>query len=99
MDYPDAYISVTGDIVVFDGDINTSVAFKNCSPFTRCLTHLNDMHVETADNLDLVMNLYNLIECSDNYEQTSGSLWQYKRQEQILNANGNIDNLNTSQIY
>ena len=40
------------------------------------------------------MNLYNLIEYSDNHEQSSGSLWQYKRDEQNLNVVGNIDNVN-----
>ena len=57
------------------------------------MTHINDEHVETADNLDIIMNLYYLIEYSGNYEQTSGSLFQYKRQEQNLNAAGNIDNV------
>ena len=42
------------------------------------------------------MNLYNLIEYSDNYEQSSGSLWQYKRDEQNMNAAGNINNVNTN---
>ena len=78
VDYSDAYILVTGDIKVVGGNNNTSICFKNCSPFTRPVIHLNDEHVETAENLNLVMNLYNLIEYSDNYEQTSGSLWQYK---------------------
>ena len=67
-----------------NGNNNTKVCFKNCSPFIRCVTHLNDEHFETAENLDPVMNLYNLIEYSDNYEQTSESLFQYKRQEQNL---------------
>ena len=70
----DAYILVTGNIAVVNRNQNTLVAFKNCSPFTRCVAHINDEHVETADNLDIVMNLYNLIEYSDNYEQSSGSL-------------------------
>ena len=67
-----------------NGNNNAKVCFKNCSPFIRCVTHLNDEHFETAENLDPVMNLYNLIEYSDNYEQTSESLFQYKRQEQNL---------------
>ena len=59
------------------------------------MTHLNDESVKTVENLDLVMNLYDLIECSDNYEQSSGSLWQYKRLQNIKAA-GNIDNVNTN---
>ena len=49
-DYSDAYILVTGDIIVEGGDANTDVAFKNCFPFTRCITHINDEHLETAKN-------------------------------------------------
>ena len=69
-DYSDSYILVTGNIAVVNGNNNTSVCFKNCSPFTRCITHLNDEHLETADNLDIVVNLCNLIEYSDNYEKS-----------------------------
>ena len=80
-DYSDAYILVTENIAVVNGNQNTLFSFKNCSILTRCVTHINDEHVETADNLDIVMNLYNLIEYSDNYADTSGSLWQYKKDE------------------
>ena len=79
--YSDAYILVTENIAVVNGNQNTLFSFKNCSILTRCVTHINDEHVETADNLDIVMNLYNLIEYSDNYADTSGSLWQYKKDE------------------
>ena len=66
VDYSDAYILATGDITVVGGAANTSVVFKNCHPFTGSVTHLND----TVENLDFTMNLYNLIEYSDNYEDT-----------------------------
>ena len=66
IDASDSYILITGNIAIVNGDNNTLVAFKNCSLFTRCVTHINDGHIETADNLDLVMNLYNLIEYLDN---------------------------------
>ena len=79
--YSDAYILVTGDIKVADVAANTNVAFKNCAPFTRCATHINDEHVETAENLDLIMPKYNLIEYSDNYADSSGTLYQFKRDE------------------
>ena len=49
-DYTDAYILVTVDIKVADGAANTNVAFKNCAPFTRCVTHINDEHVQPAEN-------------------------------------------------
>ena len=66
-DYSDTYILVTGDITATGGDANTRVAFKNCAPFTKCITHINDEHVDNADNLDIIMPMYNLIEYSDNY--------------------------------
>ena len=47
-DYSDAYILVTGDITATGGNANTKVAFKNCTPFTRCITHINDEHVQTV---------------------------------------------------
>ena len=53
---------------------NTNVAFKNCAPFTRCVTQVNDEHVETAKNLDIIMSMYNLTEYSDNYADSSISL-------------------------
>ena len=88
-DYSDAYILVTGDITATGGDANTKVAFKNCVPFTKWVTHINDEHVANADNLDIVIPMYNLIEYSDNYSDTLGSLWQFRRDEQNMN-NGNI---------
>ena len=91
-DYSDAYILVTGDITATGGDANTRVAFKNCAPFTKCITHINDEHVDNADNLDIIMPMYNLIEYSDNYLDTSGSLWQFKRDEQNM-SNGNPANV------
>ena len=57
------------------GDANTRVEFKNCAPFTNCVIHINDEHVDNADNLDIVMAMYNLIEYSDNYSDTSVILW------------------------
>ena len=77
-DYSDAYILETRDITTTGGDANTKVAFKNCAPFTRCVTHINDEHVETAENLDIIMPMYNLLEYSDNYADSSESLWQLK---------------------
>ena len=71
----DAYILVTGNMTVVGGDDNTKVAFKNCNPFTRAMIHLGDEHVETAENLDLIMNMYNFIEYSDNYSETKAFLY------------------------
>ena len=73
-DYSDTYILVTGNITVTGGDANTRVAFKNCALFTKSITHINDEHVDNADNLDIIMPMYNLIEYSDNYSDASRSL-------------------------
>ena len=56
---------------------NKCVAFKNCAPFTKCIRRINN----TAQDIDIVMPMYNLIEYSDNYSKTSGSLWQYYKDE------------------
>ena len=63
-DYSDTNILVTGDMKVAAAAADINVAFKNCAPFTRCVTHMNDEHVETAENLDIIMPMYNLIEYS-----------------------------------
>ena len=72
---------MTGDIKIVDIAADTNVAFENCAPFTRCAPHINDEHVETAENLNIIMPRYNLIEYSDNYADSSGSLYQFKRDE------------------
>ena len=57
------------------------VAFKNFAPFTNCISEINNTQVDNAKDIDIVMPVYNLIEYSDNYAKTSGSLWQYYRDE------------------
>ena len=52
-----------------------------CAPFTKCNLEINDEHVDTAENLDITMPMYNLIEYSDNYQDSSATLYQYKRDE------------------
>ena len=83
-DYSDAYILVKGNITVnntaADGaaanNTNKKVIFKNCAPFTDCISKINNTQVDNAKDIDIVMPMYNLIEYSDNYSETSGSLWQ-----------------------
>ena len=57
------------------------LSFKNCAPFTKCNLQINDEHVDTAENVDIVMPMYNLIEYSDNYQDSSATLYPYKRDE------------------
>ena len=80
-DYAEAYILVNGTIRAAPDGANTRLALKNCSPFTKCNLEINDEHVDTAENLDIVMPMYNLIEYSDNYQDSSATLYQYKRDE------------------
>ena len=49
------------------------------------MTHINDEHVDNADNIDIIMPMYKLVEYSDNYLDTSGSLCQFKRDKQNMN--------------
>ena len=96
-DYSNAYIHVTRNITATGGGANDRVAFQNCAAFTKCITDINDEHVDNADNIDIIMPMYNLIEYSDNYSDTSWILWQFKRDEQNMN-NGNPANITTADL-
>ena len=95
-DYSDAYILVKGTITIAGAGADAAarqtdkrdkgVIFKNCAPFTNCISEINNTQVDNAKDIDIVMPMYNLIEYSDNYAKTSGSLWQYYRDE----ANNNL---------
>ena len=88
-DYSDAYILVKGNISVnntaADGaaanNTNKKVIFKNCAPFTNCISKINNTQIDNAEYIDIVMPMYNLIEYSDNYSKTSEGLWQYYKDE------------------
>ena len=103
-DYSDAYILVTWNITVTRTiagdsvqrkqplDAATQVIFKNCAPFEKCRTEINETFVDEADFINITMPMYNLIEYSDNYSDTSGNLWQFKRDEITNNADVTNDN-------
>ena len=80
-DYAEAYILVDGTIRATNAVNATRLALKNCAPFTKCNLEINDEHVDTADNLDIVTPMYNLIEYSDNCQDSSATLYQFKRDE------------------
>ena len=82
-DYAEAYIWFDGTIRAAAANANTRLALKNCAPFTKCKLEINNEHVDTAENLDITMPMYNLIyeEYSDNYQDSSATLYQYKRDE------------------
>ena len=82
--YSDAFILVKGNISVNDttdvgaasNNINKTVTFENCAPFTNCTSKINNTQIDNAEYIDIVMPMYNLIEYSDNYSRTSGGLLQ-----------------------
>ena len=81
-DYAEAYILVDGTIRAADNvDNTTRLALRNCAPFTKCNIEINDEHADIAENLDIIMPMYNLIEYSDSYQDSSATLYQYKRDE------------------
>ena len=89
-DYSDPYILAKGTITItVEGadaaarqadERDKGVAFKNCAPFTNCISETNTQ-VDNAKDIDIIMPMHNLIEFSDNYAKTTGSLWRYFRDE------------------
>ena len=97
-DHSDAYILVKGTISANNtaaagaaaNNTNKKVIFKNCAPFTNCISKINNTQVDNAKDIDLVMPMFNLIEYSDNYAKTTGSLWQYCKDIPARNSNDEI---------
>ena len=96
-DYSDAYIIVKGTISVNNtvgagavNNTNKKVIFKNCAPFTNCISEINNTQIDNAKDIDIVMSMYNLIEYSDNYAKKTGSLWQYCKDIPARNVNKEI---------
>ena len=95
-DYSDAYILVKGTKTITGAgadaaarqadEIDKGVAFKNCAPFTNCISEINNTQVDNAKDIDIVMPMYNIIECSDNYTETTGSSWKYFRDSESFKS-------------
>ena len=103
-DYSDAYIVVKGDITLTKTngrgiiDIrNRFLAFKNNAPFTNCISKINNVLIDNAEDLDVVMPVYNLIEYNNNYRKTTGRLCNYYRDKFSDDSNNN-NNLNKNVI-
>ena len=99
--YSDAYILVKGTITVTAPGDNNGVnnirdkknrplILKNNAPFVSRIKRINGELIEDADDLDIVMPMYNLLECSKNYRKTIGSLYNYYR-DKLSNDNDNIN--------
>ena len=90
-DHSDGYILVKGKITIIGRGADAAarrvderekgVAFNNCVPFSNCISQINNTQLDNAKDIDIVMPMHNLIECSDNYAKTTGSLWQYFRDD------------------
>ena len=92
-DYSDAYILVKGTITVAGNNLrdrqDRPLIFKNNASFVSCITRINGELIEDADDLDIVMPIYNLLEYSKNYRKTIGSLYNYYRDELSDDADDN----------
>ena len=99
-DYSDAYVLVKGNITVINtadavvaaNNINKKVIFKNCAPFTNCISKRNNTQIDNVEYIDIVMPMYDVIE----YLRTSGSLWQYCKEILAVDDKGDIVNFNGS---
>ena len=95
-DYSDAYVWVKGKITVTNendnANFNKELTLKNNAPFISCISKINGELVENAEDLDIVMLMYNLFEYSKNYEKTSGSLFNYYRDEPSELISGDSNN-------
>ena len=99
-DYSDTYVLVKGSITfnntaAADTDANNTnkkVIFKNCAPFNNCISKIYNIQVDNAKDIDIVMPMYNLIEYSDNYSETCGSLWQHCKDIPAVDNNNAIVN-------
>ena len=106
-DYSYAYILVKGTITVTAPGVNNNadnirdkrnrpLILKNNAPFVLCITRINGKLIEDADDLDIVISMYNLLEYSKNYRKTIGSLYNYYRDELSNDADNNIKVVNSN---
>ena len=101
-EYGDAYMLVKGNIAVNNtadagvaaNNTNKKVIFKDCAPFTNCISKINNTQIDNAEYIDIVILMYNLIEHSNNYSKTSGRLWKYCKDIPTVNNDGDIADFN-----
>ena len=100
-DFSDAYIVVKREVTVANANNakrNKAVAFKNNTPFINCISKINGVKIGNAEGLDVVMLMYNLLVYSKNYKKTTGSLWNYYRDQpsNLLSTNSESFKYKTS---
>ena len=98
-DNSDAYIVVKGTVTVTKPNVDAydkKLTFKNNAPFNSCITKINNTLIDNAEDLDIVMPMCNLLEYIKNYSKTTGSLWNYYRDEPNSGLGGHNNNINYS---
>ena len=99
-EYSNAYFVVKGRIsVTGTGNANRrnkNLTLKNSAPYRSCILKIKNTFIDNAEHRNIVMPMYNLSEYSDNYSMTSGSLWNYYRDEMNDAANDKINNNKTT---
>ena len=108
-DFSDAYIVFKGTITLTKTDKrkffdirNRFFSFKNNAPFTNCISKINNVLIDNAQDVDFVMRMYNLLVYSKNYRKTTGGLWNYYRDDIPNNpptADYNADPITNSELF
>ena len=100
-DFRDPYIVVKGTVTVTGRNSrsrkNRPLAFKNNVSFSSCISKINNMLIDNAEDLDVAMPMYNLIEYSKNYRKATGTLWNYYKDE-LTDDTNDIHFLNKNAI-
>ena len=95
-DFNDVYIIVKGTITVVrqnGAKRNKAVTFKKNAPFINCISKINSVKIDNAEDLDVVMPMYNLLEYSKNYKKATGTLWNYYRDEPTNPLSSKLESL------
>ena len=98
-EYSDAYNFVEETITVTypnNANYHKKLAYQNNAPFTSCISKTNNTLIDNAEELDIVIPMYNLLEYSKNYRKTTRSLWKFYRDEPNSDIGGRNNNVNYS---
>ena len=101
-DYSNTYTLVKGTIAIAaqagdnENNANKRLVFKNCASFTDWISEINNTQIDNGKHIDVIMQMYNLLEYSDNYSKVSGSLWQYYRDQPAWTDAGTIANFHAA---
>ena len=93
-----AMLIAKSNLKLIKKNVNKKVIFKNCVPFTNYISEINNTQVDNAKETDIVMAMYNLLEYTDNYSKTSGSLWQYCKDIPAVDNNNPIVNFTENNL-